>query len=211
MCGLDLNLLAADEPWEGIGNVAFLIVILVLSAVGAILGKVKERAARERAERERAERLARQRGVPLQEAAPPPEAAPRPEPAPPPPVAIAPRRPVRMSPQHPMRLAPRRLAPLPLPPEAAAATGLGAGVAEEVAHLEQGLEGEQISRRRRLAARAPGEPRIHAAAPTPGATRPEPTVGVNLQTPDEAVRAILYSEILGLPKALRAEPESWER
>jgi hypothetical protein len=204
---MDANLLAADEPWEGIGNLAFLIVILVLSAVGAILGKVKERAARERAERERAERQERQRRLGGSQ----PSAAPAPEPARPAPVRTAPQRPVRMAPQRPMRLAPRRPAPLPPRTETVAATGLEAGVAEEVAHLEQGLEGEQTSRRRRLAARAPAEPRIHAAAPPPGATRPEPTLGVNLETLDEAVRAILYSEILGLPKALRAEPESWER
>ena len=52
MMGLDVYIpLAEDNGWEGMSRILILVVLLVLGALGSIVGKIKEKYERERAQR----------------------------------------------------------------------------------------------------------------------------------------------------------------
>jgi hypothetical protein len=85
----------------------------------------------------------------------------------------------------------------------------GQGVRRGVGRLRDDLAAKEIERRRRL--RKPELLRTTIAPATGPEVGPQVRVRVNLGDRGEAVKAILYSEILGPPKALRRGPESWER
>ncbi|KPK85812.1 MAG: hypothetical protein AMJ81_02660 [Phycisphaerae bacterium SM23_33] len=125
---------------------------------------------------------------------------PPPRPAPPPVL-----RPVAGIPGAQKRPPAPRLRRAPGPARAA-----GQGVRREVERLEKGLAVEELQRRQRLQELEHLRTSIATAAGGPEAER-QIRVRVDLSDRTEAVKAILYSEILGSPKALRRGPESWER
>ncbi len=78
---------------------------------------------------------------------------------------------------------------------------VGIGVRQEVSRMEEQLKAEQLQQRRRMG--------LGAAA---GGIGLDPRrLRVNLRQPRAALTAIVYHEILGLPKGLRQGPEPWER
>ena len=202
--------LLADSNWE---TLVLLTVLAVLAVLGKVFTKAREKYERERAEqREKeyeAEHRARQAPQGQQERRP----ARRPTPAeqavavlrqvltgepeqpePPPPKPVAPPQEARPAP----RLAGRRGA------------RLGQGVRGEVGRLERELAAEETGRRERIGRLEALRPSIPEARRA-GAVEERRRVVVNLRRPRNALSAIVYSEILGLPKALRGGPEPWER
>ena len=86
---------------------------------------------------------------------------------------------------------------------------LGKTVLTEEQRLRKKLLQEEIERRRRLKGVKPSfSPRILAdLGPMETHAR---RIHVDLTNPKAAKAAIIYSEIIGPPKALRTGPESWE-
>ena len=93
----------------------------------------------------------------------------------------------------------------------AARPRLGEGVQAEMQRSEAHLTAEEEGRRRRLGKVGRLRPRILAG---PGAEAGEGDRGsellVDLSNRDEAMLGIVYSEILGPPKALRTGPDPWD-
>ena len=87
---------------------------------------------------------------------------------------------------------------------------LGRGVRGKVGRLERELDAEESGRGERIGRLEGLRPSIPEAR-RGGAVEERRRVVVNLGRPRNALSAIVYSEILGLPKALRRGPEPWER
>ena len=193
--------LADDEGLAGLIRIAVVVLFLVIGAIAALVGKLKEKAQRDQALRREQgyEQDSRRREPPQQQraqASPAEEQVraqqviaqlfgiPQAEPAPPP--------------------------PPPPPPQAKAVPArLGEGVEEEVVRLKHGLAAEEVERHRRLDRLAD-----HAGPGRGGdrrGTRPAATVAVDLSARDEARKAIVYAEVLGRPKGLRTDPEPWDQ
>jgi hypothetical protein len=176
---------------EGIGDVLFIVVVVVL----ALLGKLFQKSAEQRQEQKDEQRAAEDRETVAQR---------HPE------VAVEP----------PARPA-RRLAPAPAAPQAAApptsATPKTREQRLEDRHLQK-LETAEIGRAmasRRLkggrasAKRRSGKPDDTDGPATQDAVRP--VRKVNLSSRSQARRAMLYHEIFSAPKALRSGKEMWDR
>ena len=92
-----------------------------------------------------------------------------------------------------------------------AAEALGHGVGQEVMQARKQLAAKKRQQQQRLA-------EIKHLQPTIGATtvraehvsRDGPKIHINLTSPKAAKTAIICAEILGLPKALRTDPEPWD-
>jgi len=95
-------------------------------------------------------------------------------------------------------------------------------VDEELRRQQQRLEQEELERQRRLSEYRPPESDEEAiasrlvhvqpatVAPTAAAGQERAALHVDLRTPAAARQAILFSEILGRPKALRHGDELWD-
>jgi hypothetical protein len=222
-------LLADGEEWESLRRLLPLILILLIAAVGAVLRKVKEKAEAEQQRREEqqgpADRSRQEQAPPRAQAPPRREAPPRPPRRPPPTPAEqavstlrqllsggARAEPPPSAPAGPV--APGRVvrgpAPGPPPRPERLERPLGDRVQRGVHRLEHELEAEEIDRRQRMGALRTLQPTIGAGSAV-GREARQARVLVDLGSRREAMRAIIYSEILGLPKALREGPEPWER
>ena len=76
--------------------------------------------------------------------------------------------------------------------------------------MEHELDVDKASRRDRLRQMKALRPSIVGGTVIGKAER-QRRVSVDLTQREAAQRAIIYSEILGLPKSLRQGPDSWER
>lgn len=199
------SLLAQEVPRLKVPWVLIVVVLVVLYVITQLVKRAKAWAEREQA-RQQEEQLGR-RSASAEERRRPqeagareamsalreilgvePEVSQQPPQAAPPPVI----RPV----------AGRQQQPTPRP-------ATGEGVRREVGRLRDDLAAKGIETRRRL--RRPERLRTTIAPASGSEAGREVRVGVDLDDRREAVKAILYSEILGPPKALRRGPESWER
>ena len=223
--------LAAEEDWEPLQRILPLILLLALAAVGAIVRKMKEKYEQQqgRREEEQYEREYRSRGQgppPRQRQAPgrpqPPPARQQPPTRRPPPApaerAVSVLRELltgRREPEPPPvpaareRVARRAAPPRPAPAERREKR-LAGGVEHGVERMEHELEAEELQRRQRMGELKTLRPTIGMSS-TADRTEDQVQVLVDLGSRREALRAIIYSEILGLPKALRRAPEPWER
>ena len=214
------KLLAAEDDLGILVRLLPLLIILVLGLLSRIFSKVKERHERERAEREEQEYEREHRARQAQQGGAQPR---RPTPAQ---QAVAALRAVltgtEEETQAPSAPPAQRGGQPQQRPVLRQATGkprrlrerpLGAGVLTEVGRLERGLEAEETQRRERIGGLGlmglPAAAGSSAGAGGLGVERRQVRVG--LGNAAEARRAIIYSEILGLPKALREGPEPWER
>jgi len=195
-----LALLAKDDDSPGIGRLLPLIILAVLWLLSRVFKKAKEQADRQKAAHREAIGKYEEHEE-YEEYEEPPEVAraqdatvalrqalgmPEPAPPPAPPRAVGAERP----------RADLRQRHMP------AGAG-GKGVAEEVHRMEGSRTAEDVKRRRRLG--GPGGP-AGGGDEAARAVR----VSVDLTGRQEAIRAIVHSEILGPPKALRRGPEMWE-
>ena len=198
-------LLAQDNGWGGLSRILIIVVLLVLSAAGAIIGKIKEKYDRQRAEREEGEheRTVRER---QQEPASRPEPAQRAQPVQPvAPEVLGDTRQAVVPPPVARKVQQRRIVRRP-PAKGPAPAGpgrLGRG-------LQGGLRAKDMEGRERSGGLGRRQPTIAAGLAAAGIERRR-RILVDLRRPGEARRGIIYSEILGLPKGLRQGPESWER
>ncbi len=106
----------------------------------------------------------------------------------------------------------------PPPPRAAkprpvhAQFDLAEGVREEVRKVHRHLSTEQADRSHRLEHTEVLKSDIGPKSPPAEAPAEEkPKIRLNLSSPKAARTAIICAEVLGLPKALRSDPEPWER
>jgi len=182
------NLLAVngEDGWGALTNLLILLLLLGVSAFGHLIARLKRRYEMERAKQEAEQ--ARGRRVPRQ----------------PPPAAVEPaeeqdavlrqlfgaRGPIRGAPAPSAGPSDRR----PARPSH--------GRAKEIRRAAR-AEAARKARQAR-AAQTAAPLRVEEEGPRPG-------IGVDLGRRGEALRGIVYSEILGLPKALRRGPEPWER
>ena len=212
-------MLAAEDGWEDVLKILLPIIFVVVGVLASVISKIKGKYERERAEqqekeyeeeyrsgrqqppRQQGQRPAR-RPTPVEEAvaavrrvlsgeAEETEAEPEPSPAEPPRVAEAD--------------GPRRGMLRP-----AEESRLGEGVRGGVGRMERGLAAQDIARRKRLGRLEQLQPSIPGAAA--GVEREaQRRIRVELKQPRDALAAIVYAEILGLPKALRRSAEPWDR
>jgi hypothetical protein len=198
------HLLGADE---GIWRLVPIIALLVIGAVAKLLGKAKEKYEQEKAERmeQEYEREHRARYGPARQ--PPgvkPAAPPRREPTPAKQVmtalrqALAGEQPAAPAkPPSPPRAQRQQRGPKPAPKAAKRRASPGKG----------GVAARKLGSRARKLGRLDSA----AEAPPAGAETPQPlTLKLNLADRNEALRGIVYAEILGPPKALRRGAEIWD-
>ena len=92
-----------------------------------------------------------------------------------------------------------------------AAADLGQGVSQEVLQVRKQLAAKEMRQRQRLAPMKPLQPTIGGKEMrTKHAPKDGPEIHINLTSPKAARTAIICAEILGLPKALRTDPEPWD-
>jgi len=172
---------------EGIGDVLFIVVVVVL----ALLGKLFQKSAEQRQEQKDEQRAAEDRETVAQRH---PEVA-----------AEPPARPAR-------RLAPAQAA---APPTSAAPKTREQRLKErhqqelETAEIGRAMASRRLKGRRASAKRRSGKPGDTDGQTTQDAVRP--VRKVNLSSRSQARRAMLYHEIFSAPKALRSGKEMWDR
>ena len=213
-------MLAAKDGWENVLRILLPIIFVIVYVLGSIISKIKEKQERQRGEqqeeeyeqeyrsgrqqppRQQGQRPAR-RPTPIEEAvaavrrvlsgeAEETEVEPEPPPAEPPRVARAD--------------GPRRGLLRP-----AEESRLGEGVRGEVGRMERGLAAQEIARRKRLGRLEQLQPSISGEAAAVVEREGQRRIMVELKQPRDALAAIVYAEILGLPKALRRTAEPWDR
>ncbi len=177
------NILAADG--DGLIGTVIFVALLIFSLIGHVIKKAQEKRQVEEADRKVEESKRRHAAAKISS-----ERA-QTEPAPP---AIAP--------------------PAQVKQQASvihAATTLGKGVNQEVLQAEKRLVAEQAQQRKRLAGVKRLQPTIGGKAARAERTVADgPKIHLNLTSPKAAKTAIVCAEILGLPKALRSNPEPWD-
>jgi hypothetical protein len=192
--------LAEEDGLEGLIKIGAIVLFLVIGAIAALAGKLKERARQKEAERAKQQR---DQSIHREPPAPP---QPRPSPA---------EQQVRAQqviaqlfgiPQEQATPPP----PPPPPPKAEEPPArLGGGVEAEVVQLERGLAADEAERHRRLDRLADHGTHVRIVD-APGPDR-QAAVRVDLGARPEAQKAIIYAEILGRPKGLRTDPEPWDQ
>ena len=213
----------ADIDYRLILNFALLGLLLVLALLGKLIQKIKDRQQQERGEQQEWQYQHRpdqtRQADPMQQP-PPARPATRPgsveeivqvmreaaqrraagqkPPASPPPQAIPTLQPVRPQPAQQQRpLSQRHLAP----------TATGAGVDQETTRLRRHVQQEEQKRTLRLGRRHPGQLEV---APDMDDVVPVEPAAITRLDAAEARRAVVYSEILGQPLALRRQRAMWE-
>jgi len=175
---MDWHNLLADDDWGGIGQIVFIVILLILSGLGSLFSKIKEK-----------EKAARERRPPQRESS---DAAPEEE------MVAA------------LRQAEQEQAQAVAAARRAAAQQ---AAAQQTARAQRPAASAPRPRIRKRTAPESSQRRIAQATQAPA--RPDAAAGaagrIDLSGADEARRAIIYSEILGAPKALRGGPEPWER
>ncbi len=187
--GGELSRAAADDD-GGLVNILILVVMMVIGLVGHLIKKAQEKQQVDQADSKVAEAKRRQVSSPHE--APPPR-----------------RRPTAAEQVVALHSAVATKAKPPPPP---ARAELAQGVREEVRKVRQHLLAEQTGRGRRLVhieALKLGIGPETAPAETPSGEKPK--IRLNLSNPKAARTAIICAEVLGLPKALRSDPEPWEQ
>ena len=178
------NILAADD--DGLINILVLVVMGVIALVGHLIKKAQEKRQVEEADRkveEAKRRHAAEKYAP--EETKPPPAPPRPS---------VPAAGVKQQAQviH-------------------AATALGQGTSQEVIQMREQLAAKEMRQRKRLASTKHLQPKIGGKAVRAESVSSDgPKIHLNLTSPKAAKTAIICAEILGPPKALRADPEPWD-
>lgn len=212
-------MLAAEGGWENVLRILLPIVFVIVYVLGSIISKIKEKQERQRGEQQEEEyeeeyRSGRQQRPGQQGQRPARQPTPIEE-------AVAAVRRVLSGEAEEIEAEPEP--PLAEPPRVARADGprrgmlrpgeesrLGEGVRGEVGRMERGLAAKDIARRKRLGRLEQLQPSILGAAP--GVAREaQRRIMVELKQPRDALAAIVYAEILGLPKALRRTAEPWDR
>ena len=211
------NLLAADD--DGLVNILVVVVLAVIGLIGHFIKKAQEKRQVDEANRKVAEakqRRARQVAAEGRQVAP--QAVPGGADSPP----RLPPTPVQQAAAAFQSAAATKAAP-PFPPDRRPVAeakpqpvrkhaDLAEGVRDEVRKVRQHLSTEETARHRRLAHIK--ELKSNIAAETPPAetaVAEGPKIRLNLTSPKAARTAIICAEILGTPKALRTDPEPWER
>ncbi|MHC4717514.1 MAG: hypothetical protein ACYS5V_11125 [Planctomycetota bacterium] len=194
--------LAQKERWP-VANYIWLAALVILTVLSYVARKAAERAEEEQKKREMGYKADTE--APLAAGGPPPLAGAGREPR-------RPRAPARRTRPVPTA-APARRAPAEAAPHGTVRVAPGT-----ITEVRPGTLAEQ----ERLAPVSVSEAVEQPLPPaeTPGRLAPAAAAGaleaqvrnrVDLRGREELVRAVIYSEILGPPKALRAGPESWER
>ena len=206
------NLLAADDD-GGIINILVIAAMLIFGLVGHFIKKAQEKQQVEQANRkvEEAKRRHAQMVASGQLKADSEQRA------------VPPRRPSTAAQPTGRRAAVLQAAraadvkpPLPLraakPQPVYAQFDLAEGVREEVRKVQQHLSTEQADRSHRLEHPEVLKPDIGPEPPPAEAhAEDKPKIRLNLDNPRAARTAIICAEVLGPPKALRSDPEPWER
>jgi hypothetical protein len=92
-----------------------------------------------------------------------------------------------------------------------AAAAIGQGVSQEVMQVRKQLAAKEMRQRQRLAPTKHLQPTISATTVrAEHVSKDGPKIHMNLTSPKAARTAIICAEILGLPKALRTDPEPWD-
>lgn len=221
----NMAILLAQDLSEWYEIVAVVVVLVLLAVSGMLRRTVEKKQQQEAAERRRQE-AARQRAPGQQQ-----EAARRQQPQ-----GLR-REPVvleedvsrRQYPAQAQRRAARQppaARPVPLEPpplvleRTAQPHGLGEGVEAETWRQQQRLRQEEQRRAARLRARRPPEADsaaiaqrlVHVRTADAQVSDAQPRrQALQLRTPQQARRAIIFHEIFSAPKALRQEPEMWDR
>ncbi len=195
------NLLAADD--DGLVNILILVVMVIIGLIGHLIKKAQEKRQTDEADRKVEE--AKRRHARQPHAAPPRRPTTAAEQAA---AVLQSAVATKAKPPPPPRQPVAGVKPQPV----GARADLAQGVREEVRKVRQHLSAEEADRRRRLVHIESLKSGIGAEpAPAEAPIGEKPKIRLNLSSPKAARTAIICAEVLGLPKALRSDPEPWER